>query len=36
MTFRGDVAGCAPTAAGPSGLARWRKESGDTIVASNI
>lgn len=27
MTFRGAVVGCEPTAAGPKGLARWRKSA---------
>jgi hypothetical protein len=32
ITFRGDVVGCDPTAAGPRGLARWRNESASTIL----
>ena len=32
MTFKGAVDGCEPTAAGPKGLARWRKESASTIL----
>lgn len=32
MTFNGAVVGCEPTAAGPRGLARWRKESASTII----
>lgn len=32
MTFKGVVVGCEPTAAGPKGLARWRKESASTII----
>lgn len=33
MTFKGAVVGCEPTAAGPKGLARWRKESASTIIS---
>ena len=36
MTFKGAVDGCEPTAAGPRGLARWRKESGCTILLGLI
>ena len=32
MTFNGAVMGCDPIAAGPSGLARCRKESASAIV----
>ncbi len=32
MTFKGAVVGCEPTAAGPKGLARCRKESASTIA----
>ena len=32
MTFRGAVVGCDPIAAGPSGRARCRKESGSVIL----
>ena len=33
MTFSGAVVGCAPTAAGPKGLARWRNDSVSAILA---
>lgn len=36
MTFKGVVLGCEPTAAGPRGLARWRKESASTIFLVQI
>jgi len=32
MTLTGDVVGCAPIAAGPSGRARWRKESAAAML----
>lgn len=32
ITFRGAVVGCAPTAAGPKGLARWRNDSVSAIL----
>ncbi len=32
MTFKGAVVGWEPTAAGPRGLARWRKESASTMI----
>lgn len=31
MTFSGAVVGCEPTAAGPKGLARWRKSASNII-----
>lgn len=36
ITFRGAVVGCAPTAAGPKGLARWRNDSVSAILAIEI
>ena len=36
MTFKGAVVGCEPTAAGPRGLARWRKESASTMILGQI
>lgn len=33
ITFRGAVVGCAPTAAGPKGLARWRNDSDSAMLA---
>lgn len=36
MTLKGVVVGCEPTAAGPRGLARWRKESASTILLARM
>ena len=35
-TLRGAVEGAAPTAAGPRGRARWRKESGFAMLGGEV
>jgi hypothetical protein len=36
ITLRGAVEGAAPTAAGPRGRARWRKESGFAMLGGEV
>src|SRR5579859_2267376 len=36
ITLRGAVEGTAPTAAGPRGRARWRKESGFAMLGGEV
>lgn len=36
MTFKGAVVGCEPTAAGPRGLARWRKSASTMILKEAV
>ena len=36
MTFSGAVVGCEPTAAGPKGLARWRKSASTIILRQTV